>query len=135
MTPEEQDAADAAKQKELDAATAQQNKISKKVEAKRAAELAKANDNTLPPEFQQPSVGRIVHFFPNENDKQALENGVEFVAGIVVRTFGNHRADIRIFPAVEEKERYTMRWNVPHQTKAAQVATENSGYWAWPPRS
>lgn len=130
---EDKEAADK-KAAEDKAAEAEQAKITKQVEEKRANELALANDHNLPPDFQRPSVGRIVHFYPNENDKQALENDVEFIAAIVTRVFGHHRVDLRIFPAVEEKNRFTRRINVPHKIKAATASGDDSGHWEWPGR-
>lgn len=112
----------------------EQDVISKKVEEARATQLQEANEKKLPGDFVRPTVGRIVHFFPHPNDKQARANNVEFIPAIITREYGDHRVDLRIFPAIEEKSMYTRRVKIPHKVKAAAPDVITTGTWDWPGR-
>jgi hypothetical protein len=128
--------ADAAAKAQADAQAAvdAQAKISAEVEAKRTAQLKEAAQKNLPPGFVRPTIGRIVHFYPHPDDKQARANGAEFIPGIVTGEYGDHRVDLRIFPAIEEKSMYTRREKIPHQSKADAPEVITTGTWDWPPR-
>lgn len=78
-----------------------------------------------------PTVGRIVHFYPNEADYTARSNGVkpgEPLAAIITRVWNEDGVNLTIFPdaAAPLSRTSVVRRGVAH---------ENSSSWDWPPRS
>lgn len=114
---------------EIEAAKKQQDQISKDVETKRARELANkaVNDGTY--NGKLPSVGRTVHFFPNQDDV-LYDVRQKFLAAIVVKAWGNHRCDLRILPS-KDTDAKTLRQNIPHASKSHSLVL-GGAFWDWP---
>lgn len=96
-------------------------------------EEAMSETQNAEPELQMPSVGRIIHFFPQQNDWHARSNYANFIPAIVVQCWGDDNVNLRIFPVVEEGDEILIRWSVPHKSKKISEA-EDQAYWEWPPR-
>lgn len=85
-------------------------------------------------EVQSPTCGRIVHFFPkNENDKICAFNNAEKVPAIVVQSLGNLSANLSVFPMNPDATN-VLRYSVLH---ASEVHRDEAGnptgsYWDWP---
>lgn len=77
---------------------------------------------------QNPSVGRIVHFFPTELDDEARSNGNSGpVAAVITRVWDESMVNLTIFPDAMHP---TPRTSVPHRSTHAPGAP----YWDWPER-
>lgn len=78
------------------------------------------------PMAQRPTSGRIVQFFPEEDDLYARNNGAKQVPAMVVQAWGEDGlVNIRVFNDSDEAPR--MRRSVAHRSKAA----EGQSYWDW----
>lgn len=78
--------------------------------------------------FKAPTVGRIVHYFPNDGDKHCEKNGAEVVPAIVVQVFGRTVANLSVFPMNPDGTN-VIRYSVQHRS---QVNNEGIPYWDWP---
>lgn len=78
---------------------------------------------------QKPSIGRIVHYFPNEADTQARANGATVVSAIITTVWNPETGyvNLTIFPDLGGA---FGRLSIYHKS----TATEGNSYWDWPAR-
>lgn len=74
----------------------------------------------------KPTVGRIVHFHPNQHDGLYKNNSAEFHAAIVTQAWSETCVNMIVFPAYGPPE---VRTSVTYGNSASA-----NSYWAWPPR-
>lgn len=81
---------------------------------------------------QLPTVGRIVHFYPNdwakENTFSKLLNNAPFLPAIVTQTFGGTTANLAVITPFHG---IVGQGSIPHKVDTA----ETNSYWVWPPRA
>jgi len=75
-----------------------------------------------------PSVGRIVHYYPNGADPITSNNGAEFVPAIVVQEFGGLLANLSVFPMNPDATN-VLRYSVQHKSMPVHTG---QAYWDWP---
>jgi len=74
-----------------------------------------------------PTCGRIVHYYPADNDVVCRANGVEFIPAIVIQSFGILHANILVF-TMNQDAREVLRYSVNHKSEAL----PGQSYWEWP---
>lgn len=74
----------------------------------------------------KPTVGRIVHFHPNERDQLHKNNSADFHAALVTQVWPDDNVNLQVFPA----------WGVPELRGSVppEPGVTGNSYWAWPPR-
>lgn len=84
-----------------------------------------------------PTVGRIVHYFPNGKDNHCAANGAVKVPAIVVQSWGdgNTRLNLSVFPMNQDSPN-VLRYSVNHKSSLSLVLNEEctAAYWDWPER-
>lgn len=75
-----------------------------------------------------PTCGRIVHYYPSENDPICRANGAEFVPAFVIQAFGILHANLQVFTMSSDAPQ-VLRYSVNHKSEAP----PRSPYWEWPP--
>ena len=82
--------------------------------------------------IQLPTVGRIVHFYPNDWAKENIFpgslNGATFLPAIITQSFGGTTANLAVITPFYG---IVGQGSIPHKTDTA----ETNSYWVWPPRS
>lgn len=81
---------------------------------------------------QSASVGRIVHFFPNESENKQLPNNMPFAPGIVTQVFGNNMCNMTLFLANPGGDANRQEWSVMHKDDPNRG--DSMFYWDWPAR-
>lgn len=78
-----------------------------------------------------PTVGRIVHFFPGTNESNQLPNGMKFAPAIVTQTWESGSCNLTLFLAEPDVNKNPMpqKWSVQHKT---QISSEEIPHWDWP---
>lgn len=74
--------------------------------------------------MQKPSVGRIVHYYPSENEPHLFAEVGEPVAAIITRVWTDECVNLQLF---------TNSGRTPHLT--SRCRGEGDGEWRWPPRN
>lgn len=76
--------------------------------------------------LQTPTEGRIVHYFPGQDDQLTNRNGAEKIPAIVIQPFSSAgRCNLYIFSVGSESP---VRWSIPQKDEAQ----EGFSYWNWP---
>ncbi|WP_295794907.1 hypothetical protein [Mucilaginibacter sp.] len=76
---------------------------------------------------KSPTVGRILHYFPNGADPITAANNAQVVPAIVVQDFGNTIVNLSVFPMNPDATN-VLRYSVHHKSEAF----EGQAYWDWP---
>jgi hypothetical protein len=77
-------------------------------------------------DLKNPTVGRIVHYFPNGADPAASANGANVVPALVIQSFGAN-VNLHVF-SMNPDSPNVLRYSIPHFSQA----TDARGYWDWP---
>lgn len=80
-------------------------------------------------EIKIPSVGRIVHYFPNQGDEVAAKNNAKFIPAIVVQQFGTKLLNLQVF-TMNTDAPTVLRFSVNHKSDAP--SGNGLSYWDWP---
>lgn len=81
--------------------------------------------------IQIPTVGRIVHFFPNGNDAHCAANRAEFVPAMVIQSFaGSATLNLGVF-AMNGDGPLVLRYSVVHRS-VAESSEGTFAFWDWP---
>lgn len=83
-------------------------------------------------ELKLPTVGRMVHYFPNEKDAHAQNNGGTVLPATVVQVFGP-RINLAV-TCMNADGPVVLRYSVAHKDTATKDTEGNivEAYWAWP---
>jgi len=76
------------------------------------------------------SIGKIVEFFPGDNEQYKLPNGMKSAAAIITQHFGIY-SNLTVFvadPNVPAQTSFTA-WSIAHKD---QNFVESTEYWEWP---
>ena len=76
-----------------------------------------------------PTVGRAVHYFPNETDKHSQANGATVLPATVVQTFEGPVLNLLVV-TMNQDGPVVLRFSVPH--KSSPLADNGFSYWDWP---
>lgn len=76
---------------------------------------------------QTVTAGRIVEFFPNNNQIIKLPNGMTTAPAIVTQTFGAPHVNLCLFVANPDGEATMQAWSIPHKDDSVQ----DQPYWDW----
>lgn len=73
---------------------------------------------------QKPTEGRIVHYFPGQDDSLTNRNGADKLPAIIIQPFTS-RCNLYIFSVGSESP---VRWSIPQKDDVQ----EGFSYWDWP---
>lgn len=80
---------------------------------------------------QNVTPGRIVEFFPNNNQLIKLPNSMTSAPAMVTQTFdGSPHVNLCLFTANPNGEATMQAWSIPHK----ETAVQDQPYWDWFPR-
>jgi hypothetical protein len=83
----------------------------------------------------KPTVGRIVHYFPEEQDQEAGQNNAEVCAAIVTQSFDNLTPNLHVMVngyGDNGGAKSVIRFSVPHKNDFVPNPSNSAGYWDWP---
>jgi hypothetical protein len=84
---------------------------------------------------QKPTVGRIVHYFPAEQDHEAGQNNADVCAAIVTQSFDNLTPNLHVMVngyGDNGSAKSVIRFSVPHKDDFVPNPSNSAGYWDWP---
>lgn len=101
-------------------------------------------------DYEKPTVGRIVHFYPGKGSgSYQLPNGMDFAPAIVTQIFPGEpqHYNLVVFQMAREDQAKSMQnsalkephfnaWSIVHESEKTISEDESqvSPYWTWPPR-
>ncbi|CAL1518219.1 hypothetical protein [Chitinophaga sp. MM2321] len=77
-------------------------------------------------EVKLPTLGRQVHYFPNDADSHAANNGADVLPATVVQGFSKN-LNLAV-TCMNPDGPVVLRYSVPHKSEA----TTDRPYWDWP---